>query len=93
MRRVIHAGVVFVLATYTALLITSILNCLPVEKHYNLTVSGHCLPSGSPAYSSGALNVVTDAFVVFLPLPAIWHLNMKLSRRLKLMTVFGLGIR
>ncbi len=92
MRRLIYAGIVFILATYIGLLLTSILGCLPVEKHWNPTVPGHCLPPGSTAYSSGALNVVSDIFVVFLPLPALWRLNMKLSRRLKVMTVFGLGI-
>ena len=92
MRRVIDGGMVLVLATYIALLLTSILGCLPVERHWNKAVSGHCLPAGSTAYGSGALNVVTDIFVVFLPLPAIWRLNMKLSKRLKIMTVFGLGI-
>ena len=92
MRRLIYAGVVFILATYIGLLITSILGCLPVVKHWNPTVSGHCLPPGSTAYSSGALNVVSDIFVVFLPLPALWRLNMRLSRRLKVMAVFGLGL-
>ncbi|KAM0806082.1 hypothetical protein BDR22DRAFT_786932, partial [Usnea florida] len=92
MRRLIYAGIVFILATYIGLLLTSILGCLPVVKHWNPTVPGHCLPPGSTAYGSGALNVASDIFVVFLPLPALWHLNMRLSRRLKVMAVFGLGL-
>lgn len=92
MRRLIYAGVAFVLAAYSALLITSILGCLPVERHWNREVPGQCLPSGTTAYASGVLNVVSDIFVVFLPLPALWRLNMKLSKRIKIMTVFGLGI-
>lgn len=91
MRQLIYAGIFFVLAAYTALLITNILDCIPVERHYNRAVPGHCLPSGTTAYSSGAINVFSDIYVVFLPLPAVWRLNLKLSKRLKLMTVFALG--
>lgn len=92
MRGFILAGLLFILVAYTALLVANNLDCIPVERHWNPTVDGHCLPAGSLAYSSGAFNVASDIFVVFLPLPAIWKLNMRLSRRLKIMTVFGFGI-
>ena len=92
MRRLIYAGMVFVVSAYTTFLILTILLCIPIEKNYNASIDGHCLPSGTTSYGSGALNVVSDIYVVFLPLPVIWRLNMKLSKRLKLMTVFALGI-
>lgn len=91
MRRFIYGGMFFVLATSIALTVATILDCIPIEKHYNPTLPGVCLSTISIAYSSGALNVVTDFFVVFLPMPTVWRLNQKLSRRLRVMTVFGLG--
>ena len=92
MKRLIYGGVGFISATYTGFLIASILYCIPVEKDWNPTISGHCVPAPNLAYSNGAFNVASDIFVVFLPLPTIWRLNMRLSRRLKILTIFSLGI-
>lgn len=92
MKRLIYAGVGCISATYIGFLIATIFFCIPVQKDWNPTVPGHCLRAQNLAYSSGAFNVASDIFVVFLPLPTIWSLNTRLSRRLKILTVFSLGI-
>ncbi|MCJ1386413.1 hypothetical protein MMC17_009539 [Xylographa soralifera] len=92
MRWLCFCGMAFIGAAYFAFFMASILDCMPVVRHWDPLVPGHCLPSGTTAYGSGALNVVTDIFVVFLPLRAIWRLQMKFSRKVKVMAVFGLGI-
>ncbi|KAF2727368.1 hypothetical protein EJ04DRAFT_505781 [Polyplosphaeria fusca] len=52
---------------------------------------GNCLPSGVTAYFSGAINVLTDTFVVLLPLRAITKMNMARSQKVRAIAVFGLG--
>ena len=54
-------------------------------------MTGSCLPSGVTAYMSGAINVLTDAFVVLLPLRAILKMNMVRSQKFRALAVFGLG--
>lgn len=88
---IINGGIFFITIAYTALFFISLLSCMPFERRWNKYVPGYCLPSGVTAYLSGAINVLTDAFVVFLPIPAILKLNMALSRKIRALAVFGLG--
>jgi hypothetical protein len=91
-RYVVHGVIVFIIIAYTALLFISVLSCMPLERRFNQFIEGHCLPQGVTAYLSGAINVLTDAFVVLLPMPAIWKLNLQAERKLRAFCVFGLGI-
>jgi hypothetical protein len=89
---IINGGMVFNIIAYTALFFTSLLTCMPLERRLNPFANGNCLPSGVTAYMSGAINVLTDAFVVLLPVPVIWKLNMPLSRKIRALAIFSLGI-
>ena len=84
MTRTINTAMVIIGALYLIALVISILNCQPIEKRFNPLVEGLCLPLGTTAYSSGAINVLTDVFVVFLPMPTIWGLNMKMTKKLRI---------
>lgn len=92
MTRIIYGGIAFIAVVYFELLNVSIMFCTPVNKRWDAQIAGACLPSGGLAYASGAFNVATDIFVVCLPLPALWQLNMKMSKKIRIMAVFGLGI-
>ena len=92
MVRVLYAGMIFIGLFYTVFLVLNIVDCLPIEHHWNPLVSGQCLPSGTTAYGSGALNVLTDIFIVCVPLPVLWRLNMKWPKKMRIIAVFGLGV-
>jgi hypothetical protein len=92
MHIIIHAGIIFNIIAYTGLFFISLLACMPLERRWNPFIQGHCLPSGVTAYLSGAINVLTDAFVVFLPIPVIWRLKITASRKARALGVFSLGI-
>lgn len=85
-------GVVFVSLIYVVLLMMSILDCQPIHRHWDPTVHGQCLPSGVLAYSSGAFNVATDLFVLVVPMPTVWSMNLSTAKKLRVSAVFGLGI-
>ena len=92
MRAFIHGSVFVISSGYTALLTADDLDCILVRKHWDPAVPGNCLPAGSLAYSSGAFNIASDVFVVCLPLSAIWNLNMRLSRKTKVMALLALEL-
>ncbi|KAL8644177.1 MAG: hypothetical protein Q9226_007896 [Calogaya cf. arnoldii] len=92
MTRVIYGSIAFITVVYLELLNVSIMFCTPVNKRWDAQIAGACMPSGGLAYASGAFNVATDIFVVLLPLPALWQLNMRLGKKIRIMAVFGLGI-
>lgn len=39
-----------------------------------------------------AINVLTDAFVVLLPIPIIWKMNMAFASKIRASALFGIGI-
>jgi hypothetical protein len=42
--------------------------------------------------ASGVVNIVTDFYVLILPMPFVWSLNMKRSRKVRVLVIFGLGL-
>lgn len=88
----VNGGIVFNVIAYTALFFISLLSCMPLERRWNPFVEGYCLPSGVNAYLSGAINTLTDGFVVLLPIPVIWKINMAFSSKIRASAVFSLGI-
>ncbi|EEA28687.1 conserved hypothetical protein [Talaromyces marneffei ATCC 18224] len=89
---VLWTGVVFVSLIYVVLLMMSILDCQPIHSHWDKTVDGKCLPAMVLAYSSGAFNVVTDLFVLIVPMPTVWSMTLTTAKKLRVSAVFGLGI-
>lgn len=89
---IINGGIIFNIIAYVALFFISLLSCMPIERRFNPFVQGNCLPGGVTAYLSGAINVLTDAFVVLLPIPVISKLNMALSQKIRALAVFGIGV-
>ncbi|GAM34678.1 hypothetical protein TCE0_015f02406 [Talaromyces pinophilus] len=89
---VMWTGVVFVSLIYVVLLMMSILDCQPIHRHWDKTVNGQCLPAMVLAYSSGAFNVATDFFVLVVPMPTVWSMNLTTAKKLRVSAVFGLGI-
>lgn len=77
---------------YIALFFRGIFLCDPLEKVYNPAVPGHCLQKNIPPYLSGFFNTISDIYILVLPVPFIWKLNMKVSRKLRLIAVFSAGI-
>ena len=43
-------------------------------------------------YLSGFFNLVSDLYILIIPLPFIWDLKLTVSRRLRLMAVFSTGV-
>ena len=81
----------FVVSAYIALFFANVFECSPVRKSWYPELPGHCLRAGGLPWASGAINVVSDIFVVVVPIPCIWQLNMKLQRKLRILALFSLG--
>ena len=90
---VIGGSMCLLIVTYIALFFANLFECSPIEKNWNpLLRHGKCIPSSSLPYSSGVINVVSDLCVLIIPIPAVWSLNMKVQRKLRLIAIFSLAI-
>ena len=52
---------------------------------------GHCIDMKTMLVSLGIVNVFADVFIIFMPLPLIWKLNLPTDRKLGLMGIFALS--
>lgn len=77
---------------YSAALIAINLTCMPHNKIWDPTVSGHCIDSKPLDITSAAINFVIDVIVLILPQKVIWGLQMSFSKRLGVSAVFMFGI-
>ncbi|KAH8892476.1 hypothetical protein GQ53DRAFT_604126, partial [Thozetella sp. PMI_491] len=75
----------------TALVLTSIFSCTPIEGFWNKDIEARCIPQIPQWYINAAGNIATDLFIFALPIPVLWKLKLPLSQRLSLVGVFGIG--
>lgn len=48
--------------------------------------------SSDAALSVGLLNVITDFYILWIPLPLVWHLNLPTRKKIGLVLVFLQGL-
>ncbi|KAK4222260.1 hypothetical protein QBC38DRAFT_88264 [Podospora fimiseda] len=91
-RYVLIGSIVFMSALNLGIFFTTLFNCNPREKAWNSTVDGKCInPEILPWISSGS-SAACDIFVLLLPIPVLWGLNMDIKKKVRVLGVFGLGL-
>ncbi|KAL8915999.1 MAG: hypothetical protein Q9172_006509 [Xanthocarpia lactea] len=53
---------------------------------------GTCSHGYVTPYVSGVFNIISDFYILFLPLPFIWQLKMNMKRKIRVMAVFSVGL-
>ncbi|KAJ9143989.1 Integral membrane protein [Coniochaeta hoffmannii] len=87
---IIVAGVLIGCWALSQLLIV-IFNCNPVNKFWDQSVSGTCIPNLPFWYINAAGNIVTDVTIFVLPLPVLRHLNLQRPQKILLIGIFSIG--
>ncbi|KAJ3546249.1 hypothetical protein NM208_g2092 [Fusarium decemcellulare] len=79
--------------TYAAVFFTILLSCQPFHHFWQVTPDPGtlCRPTNSPAYVLVVVipNILTDIYLLSIPLPLLWGVNISLRRRLTLMLLFS----
>lgn len=83
-------GIVF--AYWVACVFTTSLLCTPIQYNWDITTKGSCGNVLAIELFSGAFNMAIDIWVVFLPLPIIWKLQLTSQRKWALIAAFSLGL-
>ncbi|KAI1439037.1 hypothetical protein GGR50DRAFT_219995 [Xylaria sp. CBS 124048] len=74
-----------------AAIISTIFQCTPIAKAWNPFLPGTCIDTSSWYLATAALSVVVDFYILLLPVPEIWALKIKVSRRIWLLSAFFLA--
>ena len=71
--------------------LAAIFACSPVRGFYDSSVKARCIDDVKFYWASACLNVITDAFVLVLPMPMVWRLQTTLRRKIGLSIIFVIG--
>ncbi|KAL0257103.1 hypothetical protein SLS55_007913 [Diplodia seriata] len=92
----VKIGYVLVAITYIATELSILLGCRPFSANWQIypDPGNHCQPAVSKIdlYVTVVLNVVTDAYLMSIPMPMLWKANLEIKRKLSLILVFGGGV-
>ncbi|KAK8044166.1 hypothetical protein PG993_004190 [Apiospora rasikravindrae] len=82
--------------TYLIVALSILLSCQPFPKFWQIypNPGNVCQPTISSVYVLVVviLNVLTDAYLISIPLPLLWQVNIGLRKRLPLMALFSGGL-
>ncbi|KAB5578149.1 hypothetical protein GE09DRAFT_1088676 [Coniochaeta sp. 2T2.1] len=87
---ILVAGVLIGCWSLSQLLIV-IFNCNPVNRFWDTSVPGYCIPNLPFWYINAAGNIVTDVTIFVLPLPVLRHLNLQRPQKILLIGIFSIG--
>jgi len=90
-----YATAAFVAAYATSGVIVIIWSCNPIEASWRLAIAAlpttKCVNRPMNYLAQASLNIISDIFIVCLPIPLVWKLQMPIRQRLSLIAVFALG--
>ena len=70
---------------------TIIWSCTPVRKSWQPHEEGHCINYYAQCLAVALFDVLLDLLILLLPMPQVFRLQMKLSRKLLTAAVFASG--
>ena len=85
-------GIFGCLIFFTAILFRSIFSCSPLQKYWNPLLPGHCISQAVASYITGVFNIISDLYILILPMPCIWGLQLDTGRKLRIMGIFSVGL-
>ncbi|KAF7558290.1 hypothetical protein G7Z17_g65 [Cylindrodendrum hubeiense] len=72
-------------------LVSTVFQCSPIEKAWNTSLPGTCINTYVWYLTTAVLSCVIDCYILLLPVPMIWGLNISLRRRIYLLAAFFLA--
>lgn len=94
-RRVCWATASTCLVLFPTFSIFTVFYCTPVSytwEGWTGKVEGHCLSFNLFAWIQTCINIALDTFILVLPLPLVWRLNMGRKKKMLLMLMFSVGV-
>ncbi|OKL61462.1 hypothetical protein UA08_03087 [Talaromyces atroroseus] len=92
----VHIAYALLAVTYLATALSLILSCQPMRKFWQINPDpgNKCQPTISKVYVAVALtfDISTDLFLLSIPLPLLWRVNISMKRKISLMALFSGGV-
>lgn len=88
----IWAGVVACSIFYIITFFVDLFRCMPIQSAWDPTVEGKCMSYDVFPNATGAFNIISDFYILWIPLPPVVRMNMPLARKIRIALTFGLGL-
>ncbi|KAK6199629.1 hypothetical protein LQW54_010011 [Pestalotiopsis sp. IQ-011] len=89
----VRAAYVLIGVTYLVVSLSILLGCQPMNKYWQINPDpgNLCQPTNSKLYVLAVLipNIITDAYLLSIPLPLLWTVNIDWRRKATLMILFS----
>ncbi|KAI0491094.1 hypothetical protein F4859DRAFT_520658 [Xylaria cf. heliscus] len=86
------ASVIVVCSFFVGNIVIALTICQPVALNWDPTINGHCGNGSTAQLAVAAFNVALDIIIIALPLPAVWHLQLRTHKKVAITITFGLEI-
>jgi hypothetical protein len=80
-----------VISWWIGIVLGTIIMCNPVDKNWVPTAPGYCGSTEALWLGSAIPSVLIDLIILILPLPMLWGLRLRLSRKILICGVFICG--
>lgn len=90
-RTKVYLIVGFVAAWAIAGVLGSILQCVPISLAWNPAEQGFCFNLGAFTLVLGVVNVITDFFILMLPVRLVKNLHLNRAKRRPIILIFCAG--
>lgn len=90
-RQICWGGIIFLSCMGTANVLVTMFSCHPIRSFFDATVPGTCINTVHFYWATAILNVLTDVFILVLPMPTVWKMQATVQRKLAISLVFVLG--
>ena len=71
--------------------LVAIFACRPVAGFYDTSIQARCINDIQFYWATAILNVVTDLYILVLPIPMVWRLHVDFKKKLLFSAMFMLG--
>jgi hypothetical protein len=72
-------------------ILQAFLICQPFRSTYDITVKGTCGSRRASYLTIGTFNWITDFFILIIPIPVVWKMQLPRSKKIALTIIFCLG--
>ncbi|KAF2810903.1 putative integral membrane protein [Mytilinidion resinicola] len=84
--------IVILIGFYGITTFVKIFECNPRAKIADASIPGHCVDLAAVLKTSGSFNFITDFLILFLPVHAVWKLEMGRRKKALVVFVFTFGL-
>lgn len=81
-----------VVALAISVFFADLMQCTPISFFWNKNIEGTCIDVVMFYFSTAGISTLTDLWILIMPMPMVWGLNMPLRQRVSIMMLFALGV-